>query len=72
MRMECSRQQEVKKMVVVCMVCLKQTIKAGPVGKISHGCCEGFCSRVLDDWSDDPQGMTLPEYYAAVLEKKKS
>jgi hypothetical protein len=72
MRMLCSRQPERRSNVVrKCLTCGKETIVAGPVGKTTHGCCSDniLCERVLNDWSDDPQDMSLPEYYAAVLAK---
>lgn len=51
-------------MRTICLACGKETIKAGPTGMVSHGCCEGRCEEIWNDWLDKPSPKpTLRLYY---------
>ena len=55
-------------MKVRCVVCLKEWDKPGDANLLSHGCCEGYCEKVLNDWTDMPRPKPpLNLYYRALL-----
>lgn len=58
-------------MVCKCVVCGKETIKAGAVNLVTHGVCPtGICEKAWNDWIDMPSPKPTLEQYHAILSGK--